>query len=80
MQARGFRPVSAENYLWTAKVRLKDKDRLAFGSFGYLRPKHLPIRQIGLNAENIRQPILQVDPPDKRRFLSPVEIDDDVYI
>ena len=33
--------------------KLKDKDRLAFGSFRYLRPKHLPIGQIGPNAKNI---------------------------
>src|SRR5207248_10837450 len=59
---------------------LKDKDRLAFGSFRYLRPKHLPIRQIGPNAKNIRQAILQVDPPDERQFQSTVEIHDDVYI
>src|SRR5579884_2806709 len=41
---------------------LKDKDRLAFRSLDDLGPQHLSVRQIGLHAQNVGQPIFDPGP------------------
>src|SRR5271165_2649949 len=64
---------------------LRDKNRLALHSFEYFGPQHLSVAQVsiaqaGLNAEDIRQTVSEVDPPDERLFPVPVEIGNHIYV
>ena len=59
---------------------LKDNDRLPLRSFQHFGPQHRPVRQIRLDAQNIRQPVLQMDAADQGQPPGLVELRDQVHI
>jgi len=59
---------------------LKDKNRLALRSFKYLGTQHLSVGQVGLYAEDIRNAVFEVDPPNEGQLLGPVEIGNNINV
>src|SRR5437868_11362519 len=59
---------------------LKDKNRLALGSFQYFGSQHFSVAQVRLYAEDIRQAVFQVDPPYEGLLPVLVEIGNYVYV
>jgi hypothetical protein len=52
---------------------LRDENRLALRFFKHLRPQHLSVEKVRLNAEDIRKTVFEMDSADERQLPCTVE-------